>query len=244
MKYLTTILTIFLCVTVITLYFLWPQKPLSKDQVALTVNGQIVPRTELDAEMRATGYHMEDYSELLDSAITRKLLIQEAQRQKIDKEESFRRSLKTFYEQSLVKVLMDRQYGDIKVEVTEEEVVKYLSCFGSTVRFTRFPVSGSPPYTINESEGVESTILFDDLAETMQITLAGLTEGETSTRFDTGNDLYVLRLDQKTTAAGLLSNPPEESYVRQLLMDYKRQGKMADWLNNLRKQANITIHTK
>ena len=47
--------------------------------------------------------------EFINSLITKEVLIHEAMERKIDQEEAFRQSIKNFYEQSLVKTLLDRQ---------------------------------------------------------------------------------------------------------------------------------------
>ena len=93
MKYLIIILSIICTATLLTLYFVWPEQSMEAKHIAVTVNGHDLAKTAVAAQGVKTGYHSEDYSELLNSAITRELLIQEAQRQDLDEEESFRMSL-------------------------------------------------------------------------------------------------------------------------------------------------------
>jgi hypothetical protein len=242
MKYLFTIIGIVLVASLLTLYFVWPEKPQPQANVAVTVNGHDFARNTITAEGAKSGYHSGDYEALLDSVITRELLIQEAQRQEIDKEVSFRDSLKTFYEQSLIKTLMDRQYNEMVVTVTDTEIDTYLSLVGRMVTFTRLPVSSTPPYAPASTEGPQNEVMFDDLSESLQILLAGLNPGETAIKFDTGSERYAIRLDKVQKVEGMEITPPERAHIIEMLEENKRQQQITRWLDDLRKKASITIH--
>ncbi len=243
MKYLTAILAIICVVTLLTLYFVWPEKPIDAANVAVTINGHNLAKTTVVAEGERTGYHDEkNYEALLDSAITRELLIQEAQRRNLDKEESFRKSLKSFYEESLIKNLMDRQYRDPKVDVSESEIDAYLAMYSHIVTFTRLPVTASFPKVPASKEGPRNEVLFDDLAEPLKFLLFRLKPGEFAIRYDTGSEQYAIRLDKVTPANGMVTAKPDRVRVKQLLEGGKRQQRIFDWLNELRNKASITIH--
>jgi hypothetical protein len=228
----------------LTLYFVWPDKPQPQANVAVTVNGHDFARNTITAEGAKGGYHSDDYAALLDSVITRELLIQEAQRREIDKEASFRDSLKTFYEQSLIKTLMDRQYSDLQVSVTEAEIDTYLSLLGRMITFTRLPVTSSPPYSPSSAEGPQTEVLFDDLAESLQLLLAGLHPGETAIMFDTGSERYAIRLDNVQQTASMETIQPERQHIIEMFEEHKRQQQITRWLDELRKKASITIHNR
>jgi hypothetical protein len=242
MKYLATILIIICTATLLTLYFVWPDKPMDATNIAVTVNGHRLAKTTIAAEGARVGYHSEDHAALLDSAITRELLIQEAQRLKLDKEESFRVSLKTFYEESLVKTLMDRQYTLPKIAISDTEIDAYLALFGKMVTFTRLPVTATPSPVPASDQGPQNEVLFDDLAEPLKFLLSSLKPGEYAMKFDTGSEQYAIRLDAVTPSPALRPSVPEREHVRRLLADYKRQQQIANWLNELRNNASITIH--
>ncbi len=242
MKYLFTILGIVLVASMLTLYFLWPSKPQPQANVAVTVNGHDFAKNTITAEGSKSGYHSDNYEMLLDSVITRELLIQEAQRQEIDKEANFRDSLKDFYEQSLIKTLMDRQYSEIEVSVTEAEIETYLSLLGRMVTFTRLPVTSSPPYSPASAEGPQTEVLFDDLSEPLQLLLAGLHPGETAIKFDTGSERYAVRLDKVQQLENVEQKLPERQHILEMFEEHKRQQQITRWLDELRKKASITIH--
>lgn len=242
MKYLFTIFALVCSATLATIYIVWPDKELPESSVAVTVNGHPLAKSTIAAQSKLHGYHNENYLSLLDSVITRELLIQEAQRLKIDKEESFRISLQSFYEQSLINSLMDRKYNDIEIKVAEQEVAHYASLFGKKITFSRLPVSNEPPYLPTSKEGTQSEVIFDDLAESLQVTLAGLAPGEFTVKFDTGTDRFALRLDTIEATTNTSITPPDNDYLRRTLEDYKRQQQISNWLNELRKSASIKIH--
>ena len=244
MKYLLTILAIICIASLVTLISIWPDKQKKPAEIAVTINGQQIGQADLAVETAQTGYHQESKADMLDSLITRELLLQEAQRQKIDKEENFRKALKTFYEQSLIKILMDRQYSTIKVDVTEAEVNRYLSFFGKTVAFTRLSVSSKPPYEPTSQEGIQTEVLFDDLADSLKLLIANLEPGQHTLKFDTGSEQYAIRLDHVTPASSVGSYTPDRKVVRKILEESKKQQQITSWLSDLRSKASITINNK
>jgi len=78
---------------------------------SLVVNQRIFPPQELEERLQTTSYHYDSDSEQLTTLIYRELLLQEAKHLKIDTESSFLHSMRDFYEQSMIKTLLDRQYS-------------------------------------------------------------------------------------------------------------------------------------
>lgn len=244
MKYLLAILSIVAAITALSLFMLWPEKQPLEQDIAVTVNGHNLARKTLAEQEGKSGYHQDSKSELIDSAITRELLIQEAQRQAIDKEPSFMASLKSFYEQSLIKVLLDRQYQKTEVNVTEAEIDSFLSNFGKRIIFSRLPVADTTPQNLATKQGQQTSAIFDDLAEPIQVLIATLKPGEFAIKYDTGSDQYAIRLDSIVEAADADRTLPDRETVRKIMSDHKREQQINTWLNNLRKSASITIHNK
>ena len=60
----------------------------------------------------------------LNNLITRKLLLQEGQRQGLDTQKDFLRSIENFWEQSLLKLVVDQKVKEISknITVTESEI--------------------------------------------------------------------------------------------------------------------------
>ncbi|RUM41566.1 MAG: hypothetical protein DSY80_08585 [Desulfocapsa sp.] len=219
MKYLLTIFALVVMSSMLTLYYLWPDT-----SVEQTV--AIPPK--------ASSYHQPGADARLAASVTRQILVQEAQRIGIDKEDSFRKSLKEYYEQSLVRVLTDRKLAELEVTVTEEDIDRYLSRFGKIYTFTRIPVEGGK---VQEENGHQSTVLFDELSVTLRLLIAELKPGESAKQFETGTEISVIRLD-KIVPADVVpeTGKVDRIRVREQLENYQRSLEIDRWINALQKK--------
>lgn len=239
MKYLVTIFLLVALSSVVTLYYLWPADPLSSQDVALRVNGHPMSRKQIDDQSRERGYHGETLEDQMDSLVTRQLLIQEAQRLGIDKEEGFRKALKIYYEQSLIKVLTDRKMATLTIDVSEEDIDRYLSCSGKIYIFTQTPMERGK---ILESRGKQNAVLFDDLSEPMRFLLSSLQPGESVGQFDTGTEVSTIRLDKVERAEEQRPVAYDRNRIRELIGNYQRSREIDSWIHSLRKNASIEIY--
>ncbi|HEB70695.1 MAG TPA: hypothetical protein ENI88_13920 [Desulfobulbus sp.] len=240
MKYLLTIVIIALASTVLALFYLKSDSsPAVKDAV-LSVNGHVFSRDFFKNQIKNNGYHREDKEQLLNSVITRELLIQEAQRLGIDREESFRKSLKNYYEQSLIKILTDREYKKLQIDVSEKEVDAYLSCFGKIFTFTILPVSGE-----QNTAPRQRSVLFDDLSDSLRLLLSELKPGESKEQFDTGSQVGKIRLDKVEPAPDYKPDETvDRQHIRTLLTQQKKAQRISSWMNDLRSRASIIVYEK
>jgi len=243
MKYLYSILAIILAASLLSLFFLWPDpKNLEKD-VIFTINGQSYTREAVASQYSRLGYHSDNAAELIDTAISRELLIQEAQKQEIDKEPAFRSSLKNYYENSLIKILLDRRNENLQIEVTEKDIDRYISFLNTTVSFTRLDQIPKSDQDALSATGLSTSSLFDDLAMPVKLLLSSLSPGSFNIIFDTGNEQYALRLDKIEPAEGDRPTPDREN-IRRNLSDSKREQSINEWYTELRNKASITIHQR
>lgn len=203
----------------------------------MTVNGHNLPRSILEQKKAQTGYHSKDDKAILDNIIINELLLQEAQRQGIDKEPNFRISVQNYYEQSLIKILIDRQFSDVKTKATDEDIDKYISHYGQLFTFTRLPDNGSAD-TSQVAE--QKTVLFDDLSKSLKLMLGGMKEGDIVTDFYTGSEVVTFRLDK------IEPDPAQEPFtgnrdsIRRIITNYKKEQALTDWIKELRDKATIT----
>jgi len=189
MKYLFTILAFVVLSSVVTLYYLWPADSIQKDPTAISVNGHLISQKQIDNQARKQGYHSGEANDSRNSLVTRQLLLDEAQRLGIDKENDFSKALKDYYEQSLIKVLTDRKLKSIKVDVSEEDINRYLSCSGKMFTFTRIPFENG---NLLKEQGRQNSVLFDDLSESLRLLLADLEPGENIVQFETGTEVSMI----------------------------------------------------
>jgi hypothetical protein len=241
MKYLFIIFALVSGTIVISLFLFPDPEQMRDEEVAVSINGHNISEKTLSDAGKKYGYH-DDSTQIYESVITRELLIQEAQRQNIDQEESFRKAIKDFYENSLVKILLERKNKEIAVSVSDQEVSDYLRFYGKNVTFTRLQSIPENPDNSQAVAGVKKTALFDDLAEPLKLLLASLEPGKSGVRFDTGSEKFAVRLDSVSPATQSPGDLPDRELVKEILTEYKREQMLIRWLADLKSQAKITIH--
>jgi hypothetical protein len=239
MKYLFTILALVMLSSAVTLYYLWPSAPSIAQDVALSINGHFFSQQQIDDQYHRKGYHSENTDSSIDSLVTKQLLLDEAQRLGLDKEEEFRKALKDYYEQSLIKVLADRKLQSVTVTVSEQDIDRYLSYSGKMFTFTRIPVENGK---LLEKQSRQDSVLFDDLSESLRLILATLQLGERIVQFETGTEVGVIHLAKMEKADGFEPVLYERSRVRELLGNYQKSLEIDRWINSLRKKASIVVY--
>lgn len=244
MKYLYIILAIVSLATLLSLISFLPEKKTSQEDIAITINGHDIGQGAVISEGKKFGYHSEQQSELFDTLITRELLLQEAQSQAIDKEENFRESLKNYYENSLIKILLDRQNSKIEVAVNDADVDNYISFLGKIVTFTRLDTIPDSAEAVAAAKGLTNTALFTDLAMPVRILLSSLKPGQFAIKFDTGTEKYALRLDSMQPAPDYTAKTADRRHIAEILEEQQKEQQMNRWLSELKQKATITIHNQ
>ena len=240
MKYLFILLTIVLAISAATFFFVRPEQPQQKKDILVTINGHDISRSDIREEGR-TGSHHESNSDFLDSVISKQLLIEEAQKLNIDKEPSFRKELKEYYEQSLIKVLVERKNTSIQVQVSDQEVDNYLNSFGMTYSFMLLKTPEPPSVDTLKKKGRLHSARFEDLSENLRLALYTLKPGEMAMEFETGNENTAILLE-KIEGTVEKKATIDRDKIRNTLEEHKRRQQINNWINNLRKKASVTIH--
>lgn len=95
-------------------------KPASNEDAVVTVNNYTITREEFENEFRDSSYGRTDTPEarqnFLNTLIDRKLILQYAQGEGLDKEKSFLKSIEKFWEQSLLKIALQRKSEEIEAK--------------------------------------------------------------------------------------------------------------------------------
>ncbi len=102
------------------------KKPPS-EKVALRINDYTLSTgefNELFSESRISEDTREIRGLFVENLINRKLLLQEAQRQGLDKEKDFLKSIENFWEQSLLTITVDKKIKEVtdNITVNEQEI--------------------------------------------------------------------------------------------------------------------------
>ena len=244
MKYLYFILAIVIAATLLSLFFLWPDPKILEKDILFTINKQHYTREMVTSQYDKLGYHSGNTSEIIDAVVSRELLIQEAQRQAIDKEPSFRTALKDYYENGLIKILLDRNNAAIQIEITDKDIDQYISFLSTIVSFTRLDQIPKTDQEAAKATGLSTTSLFDDLAIPVQLLLSSLSPGSFKVKFDTGNEQYAIRLDKIKPAETESGSSPDREKIHRILEDYKREQIINKWYTDLKNRAAITIYNE
>jgi len=102
-------------------------KPQNKIVLA-KINNYEITQEEFEQAFKDSVSGLTDTSdsrqEFLDNLINQKLILQEAQKKNLDKEENFLESIERFWEQSLLKVALDKKTKDISsnIRIDDKEV--------------------------------------------------------------------------------------------------------------------------
>jgi hypothetical protein len=242
MRYLFYIIIFMLLLTVgvITLATRDGKQP-PGDYIA-KVNGHYIMESDL-AKGRNVSLDAHDIKyEFINSLITKEVLIHEAMERKIDQEETFRQSVKNFYEQSLIKALLDRQQEKLPRTPTEADISAYLNLHNKMVKISLKPVSTSSQGSseVCQAETIES--LFQNLAFSLRMNLLHLHEGDMSEKIDFMGCSYTIRLD--TVSKTAQNGPPENpGKAAALIEDFNREQLLRKWIADLVQKAHVEVNT-
>lgn len=206
----------------------------------LVINDKIISKNELGALAKFGSYHSRGKS-FLDSVITRELLIQEAIKQGIHKEEAFRKSVEIFYEQSLVKILVDRRFELLSPVVTTAMMEKYKDLSTQRVHYTKFVYENEEDFQkgkVKSSTDLEND--FENLSESLKFSLFLLNPGAMSEPESSDEGHIVYRLN-KTIVSSTATPIQDDAHVRALLIDQYKRVLFDAWMNEIKKGADIQI---
>ena len=239
MKYLKIVLVIVLLVSGVSIVYVSKSPPESGD-VVMTVNKhKVTSEMVSDDEEKQYGWH-NSREDLLNSLAIRQLLIEEAQRQRIDREPAFRKAIKNFYEQTLINILAERKDRENPAEVSEEEVAQFRQAFGKTYTFLISEHNSVPP----NWEGARTVSQpFSDLSSTLQTALALQQVGEFRQVYDTGNQNYWIKLEKISGNSDPGQAVPKEM-AQKILAASKQEQQMDIWIEDLLQKADITYKDK
>lgn len=240
MRYLYYIIVIFILATAGFALLRQDKASVDVSRPAITINDRIITESELKKRMDSKPHDMTD-DQYIDSLIMQELLIQEALEQNIHREESFRRSVENYYEQSLVKVLLDRKSRQAEPAVTEKEVKRYIELSGMEIDYTkRVYQTKEDAQTGRDSAATSASVPFEFLSDSLQCIMAGLEPGQTSAprQTDDGFVTYTLEktrpLKSRETASDM-----NEGRIKDLIADWKKEKMYEQWTDELKEKADI-----
>ncbi|MDH3353261.1 MAG: hypothetical protein OEL87_02335 [Nanoarchaeota archaeon] len=243
MKYLFYIFASFIIFSLIISWFIFSDnREDSSKEIALIINDKKICVNEYLHPASGRINHNAEDKDYQESLIIRELLIQEARQQEIDKEENFRLSLQRFYEQSLIKTLMDRQYDQLDVTISDQEIITYNKWLASTVVFTMSTYTTHKDIKTNKPKAQETKKSnYEELSEFTQQQLFELKPGQQSAPIHFLDEYLVFQLKSVKFPSSLPEINSQKDLLRNKLATLKKEQIMSTWLNQLREKANISI---
>ncbi len=241
MRYLYYIVAILLLLSAIIAYQLSvPAVP--EQKAALIINEKVITTEEFARLFEARQARGEGKRDFINSLITRELLIQASQKEGIDREEPFRKSIQNFYEQSLIKLLMDRKFASLDISVSDEELSQCVGLMRKKMHLTVFSFADQEGAEKGVTQKGETTAAcFRDLSQDIQSAVAGLEPGQKSKPLMVGDRYLVVRMDKAADAAACAPPAVDRERLRQTLREEKKEKIINDWVSDLRKKAFIKI---
>ncbi|MFC1523442.1 SurA N-terminal domain-containing protein [Thermodesulfobacteriota bacterium] len=237
MKYLAYIVLIVLTLSLFSILLgNHYQQDLQTEKIALTVNDREITQREFDRQYSQAQNNQPDRESFIKSVITREVLLQHAQQLGMDKEESFRLSLQNYYEQTLIKELIERKIATLAIDVTAEEIDRFSSLMNTTIHL--FPTNKG-----NGADGEAAQIIesFSDLSAQVQILIMDHAPGD-EILIDTGSkNLTPYRIQKilKDETAGQSSLSRQD--FTEIILKYKKEQAINGWIADLEKNAQVHI---
>ncbi len=205
---------------------------------SLIVNQRTYQPRELEERLRTTPYHFDSKSELIDDLINRELLLQEAKKQKIDAEIAFRRSMRDFYEQSMIKTLLDRQYGSAENQPSSTQVATCRSLLSTEFQLRRFDYPTLSAVQNNTGARVEEYNLpYLELPEDTRAAVPDLKEDKLSAPLHSTAGWFRLQLVATRPLAEI--EQPSQVEQEKLCRSELRKQKIQGWIEQLHQKAAI-----
>jgi|WetSurMetagenome_2_1015567.scaffolds.fasta_scaffold02389_7 hypothetical protein len=238
MKYIYYIATVIVGALALIIIQFIADRPASPENPAIVINDRVITVEELAGIKQA---HDELRPDFIDSIITKELMIQEARRSGIDREEQFRKSIQNFYEQSLVKTLMERKFASLNITVSDEEIDRYYSMMDK--KFSLIVARAESLENLEQGKNHQEKldISFADLSGKMKNMVFSLRKGEKSPPFLSGNDYIIVTLEDVQPGGDKRQGLTKDA-VKKLISEDKRERMIAEWIDGMRKKAKITIH--
>jgi hypothetical protein len=241
MRYIYYIIIILVLLSAVIGYELIIRHEPVKD-AALIINGRIITTDEFNRLYSSRPSHLKEKNDFINHLITKELLIQESQKEGIDKDESFRNSIQNFYEQSLIKLLMDRKCASLRVTRCDDELNRYISFINKRLHLTIFSFDSAEEAKKGNFRNGESKIAkFEDLSKEIRDSIISLTEGKMIEPIKTGEKYVVVRLDKVEISPSKTLSEAEKNGIKKILIEEKKEKIMNDWVNDLRKRAYIKV---
>jgi hypothetical protein len=240
MKYIYSIVAVMVVLSILIggkLFFFKPPKAVP----ALIINDKVISREELN-RLLGSGLHDQGKKEFLNALITKELLLQQAMAMGIDREASFKRAIQNFYEQSLIKILMDRKIKSMTADISEKEINRYIDLNQKQVRLTVYhykDFKSARDGVKTEAKNISEP--FENLSSDISFRICSLEIGGRTEPIPTDDTFTVYRLDGLDDLQGGKPVPVSREKIKAMLTEQKKEILIQDWVDRLKREAKIEM---
>ncbi len=239
MKYIYYIVIILLGLSAIIGYELRTKSSSPKD-AALIINGMVITADEFNGLYSSQSPRSSGKADFINSLITKELLIQEAEKEGIDREEPFRKSIQDFYEQSLIKLLLDRKFAYLNVTVGDDELNRYIALLHKKVYLTIFGFDNMEEASKGTyKDGENKSVPFEDLSRDIRNSIISLKEGQMTGPVRSGDRYIVIKLDKIENIPSPMPRDLEKDKIKKMLIEEQKEKIISEWIADLREKASI-----
>lgn len=205
---------------------------------SLVINQRIYQPQELDEQLRTTPYHFDGKKEQITDLIYRELLLQEAKLQEIDAEDAFRHSLRDYYEQSMIKTLLDRQYQSPEHQPNTVQVEACLPILSKRFQIKRFSYPDRSSAQDNSNAQLkEYNLPYLELPEGIRPSLFKLNGGTLSEPMHSADGWFRLQLTDIQPIAR--AEQPLLLEQEELCRNELKKQSIQNWVEQLYQKADI-----
>ena len=214
----------------------------------ITINKKKISKAEIDKRLSIDSCE-NNYQSLINSIVVKEVLIQEAVKSGINKEKAFQESIRNFYEQSLIKILMDRKYSELSPKIEPELIQKYVELSDKMIQLTVITYISITDYKNNNVHTQKKTFLpFNSLSTFLRYQILQLKEGEMTKPVlsDTSTDVYksiytVFRLDSVEKTDDSTPRETDVEMIAELLSEKRKEALISQWMENLKSKARVEV---
>ena len=240
MRYIYYIIFILIGITIAAGWGIFSDTKVELSKPAIVINDRIITETEFDDLIKSKPpYQPED--DYIDSVIVKELLIQEAIKNNINKDEAFRASVEDFYEQSLVKILMDDQFKQYDPVVTDEEIEKYKTLTHMKIFISKMIYAKKEDVEENKSKNIkliQSNFL--DLSGLLRFIVFNLKPGESSKGIAAMEGFVVYNFVKTEQIKDQEKfQPLDNDRIIEFIKSGKKEALLAEWVYGLKEKAEI-----
>jgi len=242
MKYIYYIVVIMIIFSGLAVYGLLDTR-VEISEPLLSINDRIISEKEFEKmSLRKPSYMSRE--QFVESVIEKQILIQEALKMDINKEESFRSSVENFYEQSLIKILLDRKLSSLVVDVTNDEIAKYETFIQNKVFLTKKTYPSLKDAHEKTNETVQKLeIDFINLSDDLKFIVLTLEKGESSKpKAMDMEGIVAYTLDDMQKKEKSETNVIEAFDIKKVslfIQDKKKERLLDEWTDKIRESAEI-----